>query len=165
MTDEQDSGLKPDSLSDRDEFGRFLRGNKIKGGRPKGARSETTRLFDELAAGAVEEIGRAVIDDAKTSDGASRKILLNRMWGRTRGRTIEFDLPPIESVADVPKALGAVLMAVADGELAPEEANAIAGAIAVHHRALEVSEFEARIEGRIAELERLAQEYRTRSEP
>ncbi len=86
------------------------------------------------------------------------------MWDKPKGRVVDFDLTPIESMSDVSKALNAVVAAVARGEITPGDANAITAPIAAAQRALQLSEFEARIEARIAELERLNRELR-RSEP
>jgi len=62
-----------------------------------------------------------------------------------RERTVEFELPKIESAADAVKASSAVLSACAAGELSPREASEIMGLISTHVRTIEVVEFEARV--------------------
>jgi hypothetical protein len=54
-------------------------------------------------------------------------------------------MPAIDGIADLPKALGAVLAAVANGLLTAEEALTIANTIEVKRRAIETVELEQRI--------------------
>jgi hypothetical protein len=69
--------------------------------------------------------------------------LLRRL--HRRERTIEFELPKIESAADARKASSAVIAACAAGELSPHEATEIMGLISTHVRTIEVAEIEARL--------------------
>ena len=62
-----------------------------------------------------------------------------------RERTVEFELPKIESAADAVKASSAVITACAAGELSPREASEIMGLISTHVRTIEVAELEARL--------------------
>ncbi len=150
---------------DRDEEGKFLPGHPGMGGRPRGSRGETARLLDSIAAEEAEPIVRAALKDAKEYDGPARRQVLDRVWGKARGRAVAIELPPVEKVADIPKALNAVLMAAARGEVTPGEANTIAATIAVQQRALELAEFEALIESRIARLEQLERRSAPGNEP
>ena len=63
-----------------------------------------------------------------------------------RERTVEFELPKIESAADARKASSAVISACAAGELSPHEATEIMGLISTHVRTIEVAELEARVD-------------------
>ena len=62
-----------------------------------------------------------------------------------RERTVEFDMPKIESAADAVKASSAVIAACAAGELSPHEASEIMGLISTHVRTIEVAELEVRL--------------------
>lgn len=55
------------------------------------------------------------------------------------------ELPPIDTATGVSMALGAVTRAMADGELTPDKANGVASIIELKRRALETTEFEARL--------------------
>ena len=57
-----------------------------------------------------------------------------------------FDLPAVETAADVANALGAIAGAMAAGELTPDEAGAVAGVIEAKRRAIETVEHEERLQ-------------------
>ena len=77
------------------------------------------------------------------------RALLSTLVSPRRERTVEFELPKIESAADGVKASSAVLTACAAGELSPHEASEIMGLISTHVRAIEVAEL-----ARVAALEK-----------
>ena len=56
-----------------------------------------------------------------------------------------FELPPMQSASDAAKAAGAVLEAVADGDLTPTEGAHIMGLVENYRRTLETSELEKRL--------------------
>ena len=64
-----------------------------------------------------------------------------------RERTVEFELPKIESAADALKASSAVIAACAAGELSPHEATEIMALISTHVRTIEVAELEVGVTG------------------
>lgn len=118
-------------------------------GRPKGARNLTTLLLEALFEGEAEELGRKTIELAKGGDSRALKACLDRLLPPRRDRFVPFSLPPIESAEDLPKASGALLAAVAEGEITPAEAAELARLVETHAKAIEVNELEARL----AELE------------
>jgi hypothetical protein len=71
------------------------------------------------------------------------RALLKMLVPSRRERTVEFELPKIESAADVLKASSAVITACADGELSPHEASQIMGLISTHLRAIELAKLAA----------------------
>ncbi|MGJ0510263.1 MAG: hypothetical protein ACR652_24725 [Methylocystis sp.] len=62
-----------------------------------------------------------------------------------RNRPVSFELPKIGTAADATKATGTILSAVASGDVTPVEAEAVAKIVETHLKALECSEFEARL--------------------
>jgi hypothetical protein len=64
---------------------------------------------------------------------------------RTRDRTVEFDLPKIETAADARAASSKLLAACSRGELSPNEATQIMALITTHVRTIEVAEIETRL--------------------
>jgi hypothetical protein len=58
---------------------------------------------------------------------------------------VRLALPPIATAADVQAALGAVIAEMAKGELAPDEAQMIAGILEAKRKAIETTEIEARL--------------------
>ena len=60
-------------------------------------------------------------------------------------RPVRFAMPKLETVADLPRAIGAIIKRVADGELTPDEAASIAGVLETQRRAIELTEIEERL--------------------
>jgi hypothetical protein len=114
-------------------------------GRPKGARNRVTRAVEALIDGQGEALADKAVEKALQGDSAMLRALLSTLVPPRRERTVEFELPTIESAADAVKASSAVIAACAAGELSPHEANQIMGLISTHMRKIEVAELEARV--------------------
>lgn len=124
----------------------FEPGNPGGPGRPTGSRNRATLLLDKLAEEDGKDILAKTIEAAKGGDLRAADIVLSRVWPvRRGGRPITFELPPIETVADIVKAVGSVATAVAGGELTPEEGSAVASILEMKRRAIETTELENRI--------------------
>lgn len=111
-----------------DSQGRWLPGvSGIPAGRPKGARNKATLMAQWMLEEDGEGVGRSVVALAKAGDLRAIRLCLDRLYPRPRDRHVAFDLPPIETEADVGRALAALMRAVAEGELTPSEAASLAG--------------------------------------
>jgi hypothetical protein len=115
-------------------------------GRPKGARNRVTRAVEALIDGQGETIAAMVIEKALQGDSPMQRALLSTLVPPRRERTVEFDLPKIESAADAPKASSAIIAACAAGKLSPREASEIMQLILTHVRAIEVAQLAARVD-------------------
>ena len=62
-----------------------------------------------------------------------------------KDKPVPFNMPEVGSVQDAARAAGAVLQAVADGELTPSEAAEVSKIVSAYVAALEASELEQRI--------------------
>ena len=128
----------------------FPKGNP---GRPIGARHKTTITIERLLEGEADAIGRKCIEMALRGDTTALRLAMERIAPVRRAR-VRFALPPVEAVTDLPKAVAAVLAAMASGTLSPEEGSAIGKALSLQCRVLEACELERRIalleEGRAA---------------
>ena len=122
---------------------------KGQSGNPKGmasgSRHRATLILDKIGADAGTSVLQAVVRAAEQGDMAAARIVLDRCWPIRRGRPARFPLPPLESLADVPRATAAIAAAVAAGELTSDEAAGLAGVLAAHVRAAEAADLEARI--------------------
>jgi Family of unknown function (DUF5681) len=114
-------------------------------GRPKGARNRVTRAVEALIDGQGEALAAKAVEKALQGDSTMLRALLSTLVPPRRERTVEFELPKIESAADARKASSAVITACAAGELSPHEASQIMGLISTHVRTIEVAELEARV--------------------
>ena len=126
--------------------GRFQRGQSGNpAGRRPGARNRTCALALRLMDADAEPIILALIQAAKGGDVAAIKLVLERVAPLPRNRPVQFDMPPIETAADLGAALGAILRAASDGEMSPDEATAFASLVESRRRQIETLELEARV--------------------
>jgi hypothetical protein len=114
-------------------------------GRPPGSKHKATLAVEALLEGEAEAIGRKCVDLALGGDTLALRLVLERIAPVRRGRPVCFALPPLDAAADLSGALGAVLAAVASGELTTDEASSLAGIIEMRRRSLELVELEQRI--------------------
>src|SRR6185312_10781625 len=91
-------------------------------GRKAGSRNRATVLLDKIGDEAAEEVLRGVIAKATEGDLKAAEMILARAGPQRKGRPVALGLPPIESAMDVLKALSAVVAAMGDGAITPEEA-------------------------------------------
>jgi hypothetical protein len=78
-------------------------------------------------------------------DTTALRLCLERIAPPRRDAPVTFDLPRMETARDAAKAAGAVLGAVADGDLTPTEGAHIMGLVETYRRTLETSDLEARL--------------------
>ena len=109
-------------------------------GRPKGSRNRVTLAVEGLIEGKAEQLAGKAIELALEGDSTLIRALLSTVVPPRRDRTVEFELPKIESAADVLDASSAILAATADGNLTPNEAREMMDLLAIHVRTVEVAE-------------------------
>lgn len=114
-------------------------------GKPKGTRHRYSVLAEQLMGEDIEDVTRAVLIAARDGDMTAARIVLDRIAPARRDQPIPFKLPPIDNVADLPKATNALLQAVATGELTPSEAAEFGKLIDAHVRAVEITDINARV--------------------
>jgi hypothetical protein len=115
-------------------------------GPARGTRHKITMLAEKLLEDDRDAIVRAVIAAAKAGDPTAMRLCIERLIPVRKGRPIVFDLPPVKTAADIVAALGGLTMAMAAGELTPDEASAAASVIETHRRAIETTEIELRLQ-------------------
>ncbi len=148
------------SASESGGKGRFrpgVSGNPA--GRQTGTRNRATMAIDNLLDGQAEALAQRTIEMALQGDTLAMRLCLERVAPVRRGRPVHFDLPRIETAADVTMALGSVLKATAAGELTPDEASTLASVFEVKRRTLET----VALERRLAALEVAAQQREDRT--
>ena len=130
-------------MSTRGKFQPGQSGNPA--GKAKGTRNATTRAIEALLDGEAEALTRTAIELAQGGDTVALRMCLDRLVPPRKDRPISFALPPIETTDDLPKATGAIVAAVAAGELTPSEASEVAKTLDVHVRAIEATELHRRL--------------------
>jgi len=119
------SGLDDDEKGVRRTRGRpFRRGQSGNpAGRPKGSKNATTLAAEALLHGEAEALTRIVVEMALGGDKFALALCLDRILPRARDRIVTFSLPPLVTLEDAPKAIAAIMAAVAGGRLTPAEAD------------------------------------------
>ena len=129
-------------MSGRTTAGTFTTGNP---GRPKGARNRTTMAVMELLEGQAEALSRKAVEMALAGDSVALRLCLDRLAPPRKDSPVQFALPRMTTARDAAQAAGAVLEAVAEGDLTPGEGAAVMALVDSYRRTLEVTELEARL--------------------
>ena len=128
--------------SGRNTDGTFGTGNP---GKPKGTRHKATQAALALLDGEAEALTRQAVTMALGGDATALRLCLERIAPPRKDVAVTFDLPRMETARDAAKAAGAVLGAVAHGDLTPTEGAHIMGLVETYRRTLETSDLEARL--------------------
>lgn len=99
----------------------------------------------ELMDGEAEALSRKAIEMALAGDTVALRLCLERVAPARKDAPVQFPLPRMTSAKDAAAAAGAVLQAVADGDVTPVEAAAVMVLVEAFRRTLESSELEARV--------------------
>ncbi len=114
-------------------------------GKPKGTRNRATLAAEALLDGEAEALTRRAVEAALGGDMVAMRLCLERICPPRRDRPISFRLPRMEGAADAAKAIAAITKGVASGEVTPCEAAELSKLIDAYTRALEATDFEARL--------------------
>ena len=139
MTEDRKNGTNTEG---RNPDGTFAPGNA---GRPKGARHKTTLAIETLLDGEAEALTRKAIELAKAGDMSALRLCLERIAPARKDAPVRFHLPAIKSAREAAEAASAVLQAVSEGDITPVEGATVMALLEQYRRALEASDFEARI--------------------
>ena len=88
---------------------------------------------------------RKAVELAQGGNVVALRLCLERLLPPRKERPLNFPLPPVETVQDLPKALGAILTAVAQGDITPGEGQTLAAMLEAYRKGLEATDLEARI--------------------
>jgi len=122
-------------------------------GRPPGARNHASLMAELLLEGEGEALTRRAIELALEGDTTALKLCLERILPQRRSRRVIFDLPPIDRIEDLGKAIESVLQGAASGHLLLDEAAALIGMMEFRRKALETIDLEQRLQALEAETE------------
>ena len=114
-------------------------------GRPQGSRNKATLAVEQLLDGQSQALTEKAVEKALEGDMQALKLCLERICPPRKSRPIKIDLPKVETAADVTAAQSAVIAAMAQADITPEEANTIAGVLEAKRRALETLELDERL--------------------
>jgi hypothetical protein len=129
----------------RKSDGTFAPGNAL-GGRTKGSRHRTTLAIEQLLDGQAEALTQKAISAALEGDGSALRLCLERLCPPRKDRPVPFAMPEMNSAKDAASAMAGIVMAVADGDMTPDEAGSVASIIEQYRRTLETTELENRLQ-------------------
>jgi hypothetical protein len=141
----QSLSIKNRQRARRCDLPRFEKGAVPGPGRPRGLRNRSTQLLDELGAEGIEEVIRVVNQHALKGNMQAASLLLTRTWPNRRGRPVTLDLPSVETATGLVQAQAAVVAAMANAQITPDEAAAVASVLEIQRRAIETHNHEQRI--------------------
>lgn len=99
----------------------------------------------ELLDGQAEAISQKAVELALQGDTVALRLCLERLAPPRKDAPVQFPLPRMTTARDAAEAAGAVLEAVAEGDLTPGEGAQIMALVDSYRRTLEVTELEARL--------------------
>ena len=131
-----------DGKCGRNADGTFGAGNS---GKPRGTRHKATRAVLALLEGEAEALSGKAIEMALAGDSVALRLCLDRIAPPRKDSPVVFTMPRMSTAHDAAEAAGAVLEAVALGELTPSEGAQVMALVDSFRRTLEVTELEARV--------------------
>jgi hypothetical protein len=112
-------------------------------------------VAEALVKGEEAELVRKGIELAKAGDTQMLKFFLDRLL--PKDRSISIELPPMYRADDAVDALGAIINAVASGQITPAEGAALATLVEAYVRTINVHELEARLDKLERDVSKVAQ--------
>ena len=129
---------------DRKPDGTFAPGNRV-GGSKRGSRHKTTKAIEALLEGDHEKLTRKAIELALAGDTVALRLCLDRLAPPRRDAPISMDLPPVATAKDAVAASTAILGAVSDGSVTPDEGARVMALLAAHKGLVETCDLETRL--------------------
>ena len=114
-------------------------------GRLPGTKNRVTVALEDILEGEAKTITEKAIELAKGGDTVALRMCMDRLLPVRKDRPIRFALPSVDRVEDLTKATGALLSAVAAGELTPSEAAELARLVDSHVKAIEATDLHMRL--------------------
>jgi len=134
---------------------KFEKGNPGGPGRPRGSRNAVNAILDQLAVDGAETMVKKMIEAADGGDRVAARLVLSRIWSAPKGRAVAIELPEIRTPADLLAAHAAVVKAIADQTITPQDGAALASVLETHRRAFELVAQEEKVEELEADVRRL----------
>lgn len=114
-------------------------------GRPKGSKNKTAQFAKGLLEEAQEDIVRECINMALYGNSSAMKSCMDRLYPCPRSTPDGFEMPPIQTIDDVPTALACLTDALARGDTDTETASQLIKLIQLHRESFESSELAAEL--------------------
>lgn len=132
--------------SERDQQGRWPKG--ISGnpsGRPVGSRNKTTILIQSILAEKAEELVRKAVAMALEGDPAALRLCVERLFPPCKDRPIYLNLSKTDEGSGILETSDALLGAIANGEITPNEGQALANVLTAHMEIVNTQDIDRRL--------------------
>jgi hypothetical protein len=123
----------------------YLPGNTAGTGRPVGSRNKATQAAQDLFGEFAVPLTRKCIALGGQGDHTALKLCMERVSAPCKDTPVEFQLPVVQTVRDLPDACNAVNQAVSHGKLTPAEGLNMMALLEHTRRILDTTEIEARL--------------------
>jgi len=120
-------------------------------GRPKGSRNTRPVVLEQILRAEGSELLPRCLDDAFAGDAPMRRVLLPYLLSDRPGRTLEINLPRLDSLDRMAEARAEVMRQLTAQNLALEDAQTLFGLLHRQAKALADAELETRVEALEAE--------------
>jgi hypothetical protein len=115
-------------------------------GRPRGARNKRTLFAESLFEADIADLVKKLIEVAKTGDVAALRLCIDRICPPQRDRPVALELPAMTTTADAVAAMGAIMQAIGEGDLAAQEAAELANVVARFSQTITTAQLERRLD-------------------
>jgi hypothetical protein len=101
-----------------------------------------------------------MIEVAGEGDRVAARLVLNRIWSAPKGRSVAIELPEIHNPADLLSAHAALMAAIVDQTITPQDGAALSSALETHRRAFELVAQEEEVDALEQEVRQLKKELK-----
>ena len=115
-------------------------------GRPLGSRNRRTVMMELLTDAELGDLKDKAVELGRAGNALVLRAWIDKLVPPVRERFLEFALPPIETPADLAPALGAVMAALAAGEISPGEAERITNSALNWMHAIEIADLAVQLQ-------------------
>jgi hypothetical protein len=143
MTDQKPPAAKAAPKQRGRPFAKGQSGNPK--GRPEGSRTNIAMRVDELLEAEFEAVTIALLDKAKEGDATALRMVMDRIAPSRKSRPIQIELPSIRTLGGVTDASEAILAAVANGTITPDEGQALSVIVEGRRKVIETDDLAKRI--------------------
>lgn len=115
-------------------------------GKRPGTRNRKTVLMELLSDGDIQGLKEKAVEIGHAGNALVLRAWIEKLVPACRERFVEFELPPIETAADLAPAMGAVMAALAGGEITPGEAERITNSALRWMHAIEIGDLAVQLQ-------------------
>jgi len=115
-------------------------------GKVPGTRNRKTVMMELLSDGDIRGLKEKAVEIGHAGNALVLRAWIEKLVPACRERFVEFELPPIETPADLAPAMGAVMAALAAGEITPGEAERITNSALRWMHAIEIGDLAVQLQ-------------------